>query len=136
MIKISDKKEAFDFVTSNGYDFFVGVPDSLLSGFLSNITSSGIPHMTAANEAHAIGIAFGATLAGKKPVVYMQNSGLGNAINPLTSLCIPADIKPLLIIGHRHTLPQHRVMGEVDVELLKLIGYDNFILVEGNNNDK
>jgi phosphonopyruvate decarboxylase len=86
------------------------------------------------NEAHAVAMAFGAELVGKKSCVYMQNSGLGNAINPLTSLCIPHGVYPLLVIGHRHTLPQHKVMGEVDRKLLDLIGYENFIIVEGDNN--
>ena len=84
----------------------------------------------------AIGIAVGAELAGKKACVYLQNSGLGNTINPLTSLCLPHGIEPLLIIGHRHTLPQHRIMGETDDDLLKLIGYKNYIIVEGDNNAK
>ena len=70
----------------------------------------------------------------KIPCVYLQNSGLGNIINPLTSLCIPYDIHPLLVIGHRHTLPQHKVMGEADDDLLKLIGYTNYIIVRGDNN--
>jgi len=75
-------------------------------------------------------------LAGKKPCVYLQNSGLGNIINPLTSLCMPSNVCPLLVIGHRHTLPQHKIMGETDESILRLIGYDNFILIRGNNNVK
>ena len=78
----------------------------------------------------------GAELAGKKSCVYLQNSGLGNIINPLTSLCIPHGISPLLIIGHRHTLPQHKVMGMVDENLLKLIGYKNYMIIKGENNVK
>ena len=57
-------------------------------------------------------------------------------INPLTSLCLPSNVCPLLVVGHRHTLPQHRIMGEVDKKILELIGYDNFILVTGDNNAK
>ena len=75
-------------------------------------------------------------LAGKKTCVYLQNSGLGNTINPLTSLCIPHDVRPLLIIGHRHTLPQHKMMGEIDEFLLGLIEYYPYIIVKGNNNVK
>ena len=117
-------------------DIFVGVPDSLLKDFIEDINNSGKRHIIAANEAHAVAIAFGAILAGSNPCVYLQNSGLGNIINPLTSLCIPANIMPLLVIGHRHTLPQHKVMGEVDNDMLKLIGYENYILVTGDNNAK
>lgn len=107
-------------------DLFVGVPDSLLKEFIFNIN---VEHIVAVNEAHAVGVAFGAMLAGRNPAVYLQNSGLGNIINPLTSLCLLANVCPLLIIGHRHTKPQHKIMGEVDEKLLKLIGYKNYIIV-------
>ena len=68
--------------------------------------------------------------------VYLQNSGLGNCINALTSLCIPHGIHPLLVIGHRHTLPQHEVMGRVDKKMLDLIGYVDYIIVDGDNNEQ
>ena len=110
-------KSLFD----EGYNFFTGVPDSGLKPFIDEIIESGVKHIIATNEGQAIGIAVGAELVGKKSCVYLQNSGLGNIINPLTSLCIPYDIHPLLVIGHRHTLPQHKVMGEADDDLLKLI---------------
>jgi phosphonopyruvate decarboxylase len=86
-------------------------------------------------EAEAVGVAAGAALAGRKPVVYLQNAGLGHAINPLTSLCIPYGIEMTLVVGHRHTLPQHKVMGEVDARMLELIGWDDYVLVEGENNE-
>ena len=73
----------------NGIDFFVGVPDSLLKE-LNNFIEKAVSNkknITAANEGNAIAIATGYHLATKKiPLVYMQNSGLGNCINPLTSL--------------------------------------------------
>ena len=59
-----------------------------------------------------------------------QNAGLGFALNPLTSLCIPYKIDLLLIVGHRHTLPQHKIMGEIDKSILDIIGWDNYIFVE------
>jgi phosphonopyruvate decarboxylase len=113
----------------DGYDFFTGVPDSRLKFFIRQIENSGFNHIPALNEGQAIGIAVGAELAGSKSCVYLQNSGLGNCINALTSLCIPHNIHPFLVIGHRHTLPQHEVMGRVDKEMLELIGYENFIIV-------
>ena len=121
---------------SESYDFYTGVPDSGLKYFINDIIESDIKHIVATNEGQAIGIAVGAELVGKKSCVYLQNSGLGNIINPLTSLCMPHDICPLLVIGHRHTLPQHKIMGEVDDDLLKLIGYANYIIVQGDNNVK
>jgi phosphonopyruvate decarboxylase len=83
-----------------------------------------------------VALAAGAYLAGRKPCVYLQNAGLGHTINPLASLCLPYEIDVLLVIGHRHTLPQHRVMGETDERLLDLIGWDRYLLVAGDNNEK
>ena len=100
------------------------------------LPKSEFEHIPATNEGQAIGIAVGAELAGMKSCVYLQNSGLGNCINPLTSLCMPHNILPLLVIGHRHTLPQHAVMGRVDKQMLDLIGYWNYIIVDGDNNVK
>ena len=121
-------------VTEDGYDFFTGVPDSGLKSFIKEIHKSEFEHIPATNEGQAIGIAVGAELVGMKSCVYLQNSGLGNCINALTSLFIPHDIHPLLIVGHRHTLPQHEVMGRVDKQMLDLIGYSNYIIVDGDNN--
>jgi phosphonopyruvate decarboxylase len=121
---------------ADGYDFFTGVPDSGLTEFISDL--AGLPsdrHVTATWEAEAIGIAVGASLAGAKSCVYLQNAGLGHTVNPLASLCVPYGIDLLLVVGHRHTLPQHRVMGEIDRSLLELLGWDNFILVAGDNNE-
>jgi len=129
-------KELFPSLVKDGYNFFTGVPDSALKGFQDDIINSSMDHIIATNEGQAIGIAAGAELSGRLSCVYLQNSGLGNIINPLTSLCIPHDIRPLLIIGHRHTLPQHKIMGETDEDILKLIGYNNYIIVKGSNNVK
>ena len=121
-------------VTDEGCNFFTGVPDSGLKPFIKEIQKSEFEHIPATNEGQAVGIAVGAELAGMKSCVYLQNSGLGNCINALTSLCIPHNIHPLLVIGHRHTLPQHSVMGRVDKKMLDLIGYWNFVIVDGDNN--
>lgn len=119
-----------------GYDFFTGVPDSGLKTFIEDV--NGLPaeqHVPATWEAEAVAIAAGAQLAGRRACVYLQNAGLGHTINPLASLCIPYEIEPLLVIGHRHSLPQHRLMGEIDERLLELLGWDRFILVTGDNNE-
>ena len=126
----------FRSLAEQNYNFFTGVPDSSLKPFQNKIIESKFTHISAVNEAHAVAMAFGAELAGKKSCVYLQNSGLGNIINPLTSLCMPFNICPLLVIGHRHTLPQHKIMGETDTSILEIIGYKNFILVKGENNVK
>ena len=129
-------EEIFKKLTEEGYNFFTGVPDSAIKPFQNDIIKSNFDHIIAANEGQAIGIAVGASLAGKHSCVYLQNSGLGNIINPLTSLCIPHNIQPLLVIGHRHTLPQHKVMGETDEKILDLIGYKKYIIIKGENNVK
>jgi len=129
-------KSLFENIKNLGYNFFTGVPDSALKSFQNDILKSKFEHVVATNEGQAMGIAFGAEIAGKKSCVYLQNSGLGNIINPLTSLCIPFKVQPLLIIGHRHTLEQHKVMGETDEKILNIIGYKNYFIIKGENNAK
>ena len=126
--------DLYENLIDDGYTFFTGVPDSALKVFQNTILVSDHQNIIATHESQALAIAFGAELAGKKACVYLQNSGLGNIINPLTSLCIPHGIFPHLVIGHRHTLPQHKVMGEVDEKMLDLIGYTNYTIVRGENN--
>ena len=126
----------FKDLIAQGYNFFTGVPDSALKVFQNDIINSNFPNIIATHESQAVAIAFGAQLVGKKPCVYLQNSGLGNLINPLTSLCMPFGVNPLLVIGHRHTLPRHKIMGETDEQILKVIGYKNYIIVHGANNAK
>jgi phosphonopyruvate decarboxylase len=111
--------------------FFTGVPDSLLAGFCSYLERSCAPeeHLVAPNEGSAIGMATGHHLAtGGVGVVYLQNSGLGNAINPLVSLADPAvyAIPMVLLIGWRgepgaRDEPQHRRQGAITPELLNVL---------------
>jgi phosphonopyruvate decarboxylase len=136
MRRVTSDSGLLEELVEEGHDFFTGVPDSGLKRFLADVW--GLPpeqHVPATWEAEAVGVAAGAALAGRKPVVYLQNAGLGHAINPLTSLCIPYGIEMTLVVGHRHTLPQHKVMGEVDARMLELIGWDDYVLVEGENNE-
>lgn len=122
-------KTAYDALTESGIDFFTGVPDSLLKNFCAYVTDTAPHqrHIIAANEGNAVGLAAGHYLAtGRPALVYMQNSGLGNTVNPLLSL---ADAKVyslpmLLMIGWRgepgvHDEPQHVKQGEVTLELLE-----------------
>lgn len=119
-------------------DFFAGVPDSLLKNICAYITDN-LPakqNIIAANEGGAMGIAAGYHLAtGKIPVVYMQNSGEGNIINPLASLTDKEvyNIPVLLIIGWRgrpgvHDEPQHVKQGKVTTGLLNTMGINYAIL--------
>ena len=121
-----------------GIDFYAGVPDSLLKNICAYITDH-LPaeqNIIAANEGGAMGIAVGYHLAtGKVPVVYMQNSGEGNIINPLASLTDKEvyNIPVLLVIGWRgrpgvHDEPQHIKQGKVTTGLLNTMGINYAIL--------
>lgn len=117
-------KDFISACTSRGYAFYTGVPCSLLKPLINYvIKSSEIDYVAATSEGEAVGIAAGASLAGRKAVVMCQNSGLGNMINPLTSLCFPFSIPMLLIITLRgepglNDEPQHELMGQITGELL------------------
>lgn len=109
-----------------GFDFFAGVPCSYLQPLINYVISGkGLTYVPAANEGDAVAIAAGATLAGKKAVVMMQNSGLGNAVSPLTSLNAIFSIPALLIItlrgepGGAPDEPQHRLMGATTQRMLE-----------------
>lgn len=115
-----------------GINTLAGVPDSALKQFCDYINGEGgkaFQHYVPANEGAAVGIAIGSFLATGKPAcVYMQNSGLGNIVNPITSLANEEvyGIPMLLVIGWRgepgtKDEPQHKFMGKVTEGLLKVL---------------
>ena len=118
----------FNFLKKNKIEFYTGVPDSLLKDFCFYITkkSKKKNHIIAANEGSAISIATGYNLATKKiPLVYLQNSGLGNLINPLVSLTDKNvySIPMLLMVGWRgeprtKDEPQHKTQGLITKRLI------------------
>ena len=128
----------YDTLASKGIDFYAGVPDSLLKNLCAYITdhADAKHNIIAANEGGAMGLAAGHYLAtGKIPVVYMQNSGEGNIINPLASLTDKEvyNIPVLLVIGWRgkpgvHDEPQHVKQGKVTTGLLNVMGIDYTVL--------
>lgn len=128
----------YTLLSDRGIRFYTGVPDSLLKNLCAYITdhSDRRDHIIAANEGGAIGLAAGYHLAtGGIPVVYMQNSGLGNTVNPLLSL-MDEDvyrIPVLLIVGWRgeprvHDEPQHVKQGKVTLSLLDAMDIRHDIL--------
>lgn len=133
-------KRFFEELKCHGIDFYTGVPDSLLKNLCAYITDNlpSSQHIIAANEGGAVGLASGYHLAtGKIPVVYMQNSGLGNTVNPLMSLTdkLVYNIPVLLIIGWRgepgvKDEPQHLKQGLVTLPLLETLGIKYELLVE------
>lgn len=126
-----------DFLKS--YDFFTGVPDSQLKPLCDYLMATyGISdhHIIAANEGNAVALAAGYHLAtGKIPVVYMQNSGIGNIINPVASLMNDRvyGIPCIFVIGWRgepgvHDEPQHVYQGEVTLRLLEDMHIRTFVI--------
>jgi len=123
---------------SHGTEFFTGVPDSLLKDVTGFIMDQVPPeqHVIAANEGTAVGMAAGHHFAtGKIPCVYMQNSGLGNAVNPLLSLVNRQvfSVPMLLLIGFRgepgrKDEPQHTVQGQITPELLRSLNVAHDLL--------
>ena len=130
-----DVKEFMDIL---GCDFFTGVPDSQLRALcdclIQTYGTNPAHHIIAANEGNALAIASGYHLAtGKIPAVYMQNSGLGNIVNPSTSLTNPKvyNIPIMFIVGWRgepgvHDEPQHIYQGAITLEMLDLLGIQHF----------
>ena len=134
-----DTKKFYNTLIKNSFDYFVGVPDSLLKEFCLCINDlSKNNHIITANEGNAVAIASGYNIATSKyGVVYMQNSGLGNIVNPLLSLADEKvyKIPMLFIIGYRgepnvKDEPQHIKQGELTLPLLDTLGIKYFILNE------
>ncbi len=127
-----------DTLGSYGIDFFAGVPDSLLKNFCAVLSArlDGRHNIIAANEGGAVGLAAGHYLATGRPAcVYMQNSGEGNAVNPLASL-MDGDVyglPALLVIGWRgepgvKDEPQHAKQGKITLSLLDCLGIPYSVL--------
>lgn len=138
-----DTQQLFKSLRGRGVSFFTGVPDSALKSLSSLLLQQCTPHehIIAANEGNAVGLAMGHYLAtGMPAVVYMQNSGLGNAINPLVSLADPEvySIPMLLMIGWRgkpdqHDEPQHIKQGRITTTLLETLEIPYRIAKQGDD---
>ena len=113
--------------SARGFDFYTGVPCSFLTPLINGVLSDRrLRYVGAASEGEAVAIAAGAWLAGRRTVVMCQNSGLGNAVNPLTSLNAPFRIPTLFITTWRgqpglKDEPQHELMGRITHDLLRLM---------------
>ncbi|MBQ9478953.1 MAG: phosphonopyruvate decarboxylase [Selenomonadaceae bacterium] len=140
--------DAKKFASIVGADFYAGVPDSQLKSLcdylIDTYGNDRTHHLIAANEGNAVAIGAGYHLAtGRVPVVYMQNSGEGNMINPaasLTSVEVYA-IPIVYVIGWRgepgvHDEPQHIFQGKVTIELLNVMEIDHFIVERSTTEDE
>lgn len=124
-------KNFYNILKKNNFNFFTGVPDSMMKEFCTFLEKnvSKKKHVIAANEGSAVALAAGHYLSsGNTGVVYMQNSGLGNAVNPITSLIGKNiySIPVLFLIGWRghpgyKDEPQHTLQGKITPKLLKLL---------------
>ena len=136
----------FQCLIKNDITFYSGVPDSLLKNICAYISdyADSKNHIIAANEGNALAIGIGYHLAtGKLPLIYMQNSGLGNIVNPLLSLSDPEvySIPMLLMIGWRgqpgiKDEPQHKKQGKVTIEMLEMMEVPYQILSNDTTNDQ
>ncbi|MBW1933846.1 MAG: hypothetical protein JRI56_12840 [Deltaproteobacteria bacterium] len=127
-----------------GFSPFMGIPCSVLKPLLDYIADSNSPtrNYLCSSEGDAMGLAAGFSLSGRLPVVYMQNDGYGNAVNPLSSLYLLYKLPVLLLISWRgepgvKDAPQHAVMGKTILLLLDTFEIPHIVLDndEGNLKD-
>jgi phosphonopyruvate decarboxylase len=131
-------KDFFEAMGARGVGFYAGVPDSLLANFCAYVDDQGgrDQHLITANEGNAVALAMGYHMATNKvAMVYMQNSGLGNTVNPLTSLADPEVYKVpmLLVIGWRgepgfKDEPQHVKQGRVTLPQLDVLEIPHWVI--------
>lgn len=124
-----DAADLCTLLADRGYTFYTGVPCSTFKQLINHVLGRrDLQFVMAANEGAALGVAAGAWLGGRKPVVILQNSGVGNLVNPLTSLSAPYRIPALMLISARAypdgkgDEPQHSLIGASIRELLSAFG--------------
>jgi phosphonopyruvate decarboxylase len=122
-----EAKEFVEIARNKGFTRYAGVPCSFLTPFINYvINDDNLTYISSANEGDALATICGLTIGGKKGIVMMQNSGLGNAINPLTSLAYTFRIPFILITTlrgdpHLKDEPQHELMGQITEKMLDLM---------------
>lgn len=125
--------DLYESLRDHGIDFSTGVPGSVLRGLFAQVEGrSDIEYVTAVAEDLAIGLAVGAYLGGRFPMVLMQNSGMAASTNALSSLVLVYRIPMLLLIGwrghDRNDSPVHSVTGRMTLDLLPLLGIPYVVL--------
>ena len=129
------QRQMFNFLLKNGIENFLGVPDSTLKYFIDQgLNKKKIVITTREDE--AIGIAVGMTLANSHSLVFMQNAGFANSLSTITSLIQLYRIPLIFLIGWRGFLktdaPEHKQIGKIQPELIKLLGLKSRIVTEKN----
>jgi phosphonopyruvate decarboxylase len=125
--RIGSGAELATLLDRHGFDFYTGVPCSLVEDLIAALECHRrAPWIPAVREDVALGLAAGAWLGGRRPVVVMQNSGLGTSLNALASLSLMYGLPALLIVTWRgfggKDAPEHLLMGEISPKLLDLLG--------------
>jgi phosphonopyruvate decarboxylase len=120
-------------LTRHGFDFFTGVPCSLVEDVIAVLeTERDAPYVAAVREDAAVGLAAGAWFAGRRPCVLMQNSGLGTSLNALASLSLMYGLPALIVVtwrGHEgKDAPEHILTGRITPEILDLLGIPHRVL--------
>lgn len=132
-----DTKGFISLLKSKGFDFFTGVPCSILGGLIERLEAdTEVPYIPATREDGAVGMAAGAYMAGKMPALLMQNSGLGYCLNAFTSLNLIYRLPALVIVSWRgyqgKDAPEHLIMGQVCTKLLEDVGMPYTVLEAGS----
>ena len=116
----------------HGFDVATGVPCSLVEDLIAVLEADPGRYLAATREDAAVGVAAGAWLGGRRPVVIMQNSGLGTSLNALASLSLMYGLPALLLVTWRgfggQDAPEHILMGEISPSLLELLGIPHRVL--------
>ncbi len=123
-------------LTNKGFDFATGVPCGVQKFIISDLSQdSKVVHVPAVRESEAIGLAAGAYLSGKRPLVYMQNSGFLNSINDVTSLLMTYGIPVLFLVSWRgapgEDACQHYINGQITCPILNELSI-HWEVLEGN----
>jgi sulfopyruvate decarboxylase subunit alpha len=125
--------EFWNILKSHEVTFFAGVPCSLLEGVIkAGLADPAVTYIPAVREDVALGIASAAHLTGHRGGILMQNSGLGNVVNPLTSFNLIYRIPVLMVVSWRgyggKDAPEHLIMGEKTPDLLHTLGIPHAVL--------
>ena len=134
-MKKLNQEQLFDFLSNNGIENFIGVPDSTLKHFIEQgLKKKKI--LIATREEEAIGIATGMLLSKSLSLIFLQNAGFANSISTITSLVQLYEIPLVFFIGWRGYLkndaPEHMKIGKIQPNLLKILDLQRKIITDKN----
>ena len=134
-MKKLNQEQIFDFLSNNGIENFIGVPDSTLKHFIKQGLKKNKILITTKEE-EAIGISVGMTLSQSRSLVFMQNAGFANSISTITSLIQLYEIPLIFLVGWRGYLkndaPEHEKIGKIQPKLIEILALDSKIITGKN----